>query len=142
MNYKETTSWMFSRLPMYQRRSGAAYKEDLSRTITFVKQLNYPERKFKSVHVGGTNGKGSTAHMIASVLQEAGYKVELYTSPHLIDFRERIKINGAMISEQFVVEFIVHQKSFGTKPAFIFEMTVGMAFSYFEKKMLILLLWG
>ena len=135
MNYKETTSWMFSRLPMYQKQGAAAYKEDLSRTIAFAKQLNYPERKFKSVHVGGTNGKGSTAHMIASVLQEAGYKVGLYTSPHLKDFRERIKINGAMISEQFVVEFIAPQKSFLEQHQLsFFEMTVGMAFSYFEKE--------
>ena len=111
MNYKETTSWMFSRLPMYQRRGGAAYKEDLSRTIAFVKQLNYPERKFKSVHVGGTNGKGSTAHMIASVLQEAGYKVGLYTSPHLIDFRERIKINGVLIPKKTVIAFVNNYKA-------------------------------
>ena len=135
MNYKETTSWMFSRLPMYQKQGSTAYKEDLSRTIAFAKQLNNPERKFKSAHVGGTNGKGSTAHMIASVLQEAGYKVGLYTSPHLKDFRERIKINGAMISEQFVVEFIAHQKSFLEQHQLsFFEMTVGMAFSYFEKE--------
>ena len=135
MNYKKTTSWMFSRLPMYQKQGGAAYKEDLSRTVAFAKQLNHPERKFKSVHVGGTNGKGSTAHMIASVLQEAGYKVGLYTSPHLKDFRERIKINGTMISEQFVVEFIAHQKSFLEQHQLsFFEMTVGMAFSYFEKE--------
>ena len=135
MNYKETTSWMFSRLPMYQKQGSTAYKEDLSRTIAFAKQLNNPERKFKSAHVGGTNGKGSTAHMIASVLQEAGYKVGLYTSPHLKDFRERIKINGAMISEQFVVEFIAPQKSFLEQHQLsFFEMTVGMAFSYFEKE--------
>ena len=98
MNYKETTAWMFSRLPMYQQQGGAAYKEDLSRTLKLSAQLNYPERMFKSVHVGGTNGKGSTAHMIAAILQEAGFKVGLYTSPHLKDFRERIKINGATIS--------------------------------------------
>ena len=135
MNYKETTAWMFSRLPMYQQQGGAAYKEDLSRTLKLSAQLNYPERKFKSVHVGGTNGKGSTAHMIAAILQEAGFKVGLYTSPHLKDFRERIKINGAMISEQFVVEFVAHQKAFlEDHQLSFFEMTVGMAFSYFEKK--------
>jgi len=135
MNYKETTSWMFSRLPMYQKQGSTAYKEDLSRTIAFAKHLNHPERKFKSVHIAGTNGKGSTAHMIASVLQEAGYNVGLYTSPHLKDFRERIKINGAMISEQFVVEFIAHQKLFlENHQLSFFEMTVGMAFSYFEKE--------
>ena len=135
MNYKETTAWMFSRLPMYQQQGGAAYKEDLSRTLKLAAQLNYPERKFKSVHVGGTNGKGSTAHMIAAILQEAGFKVGLYTSPHLKDFRERIKINGAMISEQFVVEFVAHQKAFlEDHQLSFFEMTVGMAFSYFEKE--------
>ena len=135
MNYKETTAWMFSRLPMYQQQGGAAYKEDLSRTLKLAAQLNYPERKFKSVHVGGTNGKGSTAHMIAAILQEAGFKVGLYTSPHLKDFRERIKINGATISEQFVVEFVAHQKAFlEDHQLSFFEMTVGMAFSYFEKE--------
>lgn len=135
MNYKATTSWMFSRLPMYQQQGGAAYKKDLSRTLKLAAQLNHPERKFKAVHVGGTNGKGSTAHMIAAVLQESGYKVGLYTSPHLKDFRERIRVNGALVSEQFVVEFIAHHKSFLEQYQLsFFEMTVGMAFSYFEKE--------
>ena len=135
MNYKATTSWMFSRLPMYQQQGGAAYKKDLSRTLKLAAQLNHPERKFKAVHVGGTNGKGSTAHMIAAVLQESGYKVGLYTSPHLKDFRERIRVNGALVSEQFVVEFIAHHKSFLEQHQLsFFEMTVGMAFSYFEKE--------
>lgn len=135
MNYKATTSWMFSRLPMYQLQGGAAYKKDLSRTLKLAAQLNHPERKFKAVHVGGTNGKGSTAHMIAAVLQESGYKVGLYTSPHLKDFRERIRVNGALVSEQFVVEFIAHHKSFLEQYQLsFFEMTVGMAFSYFEKE--------
>ena len=135
MNYKATTSWMFSRLPMYQQQGGAAYKKDLSRTLKLAAQLNHPERKFKAVHVGGTNGKGSTAHMIAAVLQESGYKVGLYTSPHLKDFRERIRVNGALVSEQFVVEFIANHKSFLEQYQLsFFEMTVGMAFSYFEKE--------
>ncbi len=135
MNYKATTSWMFSRLPMYQQQGGAAYKKDLSRTLKLAAQLNHPERKFKAVHVGGTNGKGSTAHMIAAVLQESGYKVGLYTSPHLKDFRERIRVNGALVSDQFVVEFIAHHKSFLEQYQLsFFEMTVGMAFSYFEKE--------
>ncbi len=101
MNYSETTNWLFSQLPLYQNVGKSAYKADLSQTLKLAKHLNHPEHKFKSIHVGGTNGKGSTAHMLASVLQEAGYKVGLYTSPHLKDYRERIRINGEMISETF-----------------------------------------
>lgn len=135
MKYEEVTAWMFSRLPMYQQQGGVAYKKDLSRTELFAAHLGHPETKFKSIHVGGTNGKGSTAHMLAAVLQEAGYKVGLYTSPHLKDFRERIKINGAKIPENFVNDFIHEQKSFLERHQLsFFEMTVGMAFSYFEKE--------
>ena len=94
MNYTETLNWMFAQLPMFQRQGKTAFKKDLTNSVAFSKHLNYPEKKFKSIHVAGTNGKGSTSHMIASVLQEAGFKVGLYTSPHLKDFRERIKING------------------------------------------------
>lgn len=135
MKYEEVTAWMFSRLPMYQQQGGVAYKKDLSRTELFAAHLGHPETKFKSIHVGGTNGKGSTAHMLAAVLQEAGYKVGLYTSPHLKDFRERIKINGAQIPENFVIDFIHEQKLFLERHQLsFFEMTVGMAFSYFEKE--------
>jgi len=135
MKYEEVTAWMFSRLPMYQQQGGVAYKKDLSRTELFATHLGHPETKFKSIHVGGTNGKGSTAHIFAAVLQEAGYKVGLYTSPHLKDFRERIKINGAKIPENFVIDFIHEQKSFLEHHQLsFFEMTVGMAFSYFEKE--------
>lgn len=135
MKYEEVTAWMFSRLPMYQQQGGVAYKKDLSRTELFAARLGHPETKFKSIHVGGTNGKGSTAHMLAAVLQEAGYKVGLYTSPHLKDFRERIKINGAQIPENFVIDFIHEQKSFLERHQLsFFEMTVGMAFSCFEKE--------
>lgn len=135
MKYEEVTAWMFSRLPMYQQQGGVAYKKDLSRTELFAAHLGHPETKFKSIHVGGTNGKGSTAHILAAVLQEAGYKVGLYTSPHLKDFRERIKINGAQIPENFVIDFIHEQKSFLERHQLsFFEMTVGMAFSYFEKE--------
>ncbi len=135
MKYEEVTAWMFSRLPMYQQQGGVAYKKDLSRTELFAAHLGHPETKFKSIHVGGTNGKGSTAHILAAVLQEAGYKVGLYTSPHLKDFRERIKINGAKIPENFVIDFIHEQKSFLEHHQLsFFEMTVGMAFSYFEKE--------
>ena len=134
-NYKETVEWMFAQLPMFQQVGASAYKKDLTNTLLLCKHLNHPETKFKSVHIGGTNGKGSTSSLIASVLQEAGYKVGLYTSPHLVDFRERIKINGEMISEEFVVDFIDTNKSFfeANKLSF-FEMTVGMAFDYFAKQ--------
>lgn len=135
MKYEETTAWMFSKLPMYQQQGGVAYKKDLTRTELFAAHLGHPETKFKSIHVGGTNGKGSTAHMLAAVLQEAGYKVGLYTSPHLKDFRERIKINGAQIPENFVIDFIYEQKLFLEHHQLsFFEMTVGMAFSYFDKE--------
>ena len=126
---------MFAQLPMYQNKGKVAYKEDLSNTIKLASHLGNPESKFKSVHVAGTNGKGSTSHMIASILQEAGYKVGLYTSPHLKDFRERIKINGNCVSKQFVIQFIKSNKSFFESNSLsFFEMTVGMAFDYFAKK--------
>ncbi len=134
MNYKETTDWMFSRLPMFQMQGASAYKKDLTNTHLLVSHLNHPETKFKSIHVAGTNGKGSTSSMIASILQEAGYKVGLYTSPHLKDFRERIRINGEMISEDFVVDFIAQNKPFfEANQLSFFEMTVGLAFDYFAK---------
>ncbi len=135
MNYKDTLDWMFTQLPMYQKQGKSAYKADLSRTLKLAKHLGNPQQKFKSVHVGGTNGKGSTSHMIASILQEAGYKVGLYTSPHLKDFRERIRINGAVVTERFVIEFIAQHKSFFEAHKFsFFEMTVGMAFAYFAQE--------
>lgn len=134
MNYKETLEWLFSQLPMYQRIGQAAYKADLTNTIELDSYFNHPHTQFKSIHVAGTNGKGSVSHMLASVLQASGYKVGLYTSPHLKDFRERIKINGVMIPESFVTEFVTHhkQKFEELKPSF-FEMSVAMAFDYFEK---------
>lgn len=135
MNYTDTVNWMFNQLPMYQNKGKAAYKEDLSNTILLADHLQNPENKFKSIHVAGTNGKGSTSHMIASVLQEAGYKVGLYTSPHLKDFRERIKINGKQLSKQFVIQFIKRNKAFFEENSLsFFEMTVGLAFEYFAKK--------
>lgn len=135
MNYKEVLDFLFAQLPMYQRIGGAAYKADLKNTIAFLNTLGHPEDKFKSIHVAGTNGKGSTAHMIASVLQEAGYKTGLYTSPHLIDFRERIKINGKPIPKENVVQFVESSKNLmlSIKPSF-FELTVGMAFDYFASE--------
>ena len=112
MNYKDTLRWMFQQLPMYQNKGRSAFKKDLSNTLKLSKHLNNPHLKFKSIHVGGTNGKGSTSHMLASVLQEAGYRVGLYTSPHLKSFTERIRINGEEISEEAVLEFISSHKVF------------------------------
>lgn len=123
---------MFAQLPMYQRQGASAYKIDLTNTIQLAKYLNNPESKFKTVHVAGTNGKGSTSHMLASILQEAGYAVGLYTSPHLKDFRERIRIDGTVISEAYVVDFMNEHKSyFESNQLSFFEMTVGLAFKYF-----------
>ncbi|QLE03112.1 bifunctional folylpolyglutamate synthase/dihydrofolate synthase [Galbibacter sp. BG1] len=126
---------MFGRLPMYQKQGQSAFKPKLTNTILLAEHLQNPENNFKSIHVAGTNGKGSTSHMMASVLQEAGYKVGLYTSPHLKDFRERIKIDGKEISEEFVVNFIAENKPFfETHELSFFEMTVGMAFQYFSEE--------
>jgi dihydrofolate synthase/folylpolyglutamate synthase len=132
MDYQETIDWMFNQLPMYQNQGASAYKKDLTNTIILSEHLGNPEKKIKCIHVAGTNGKGSTSHLLASVLQEAGYKTGLYTSPHLKDFRERIKINGQDISEEFVCEFINKHKSFFEQNQLsFFEMTVGLAFDYF-----------
>jgi len=135
MNYNETIEWLFSRLPMFQRIGKAAYKADLNTTIQLLDLLGKPQEKFKAIHVAGTNGKGSVSHIIASILQEAGYKTGLYTSPHLNDFRERIKVNGEMISEEKVVGFVEkYGRSFEKlKPSF-FEMTVGMAYDHFASE--------
>ncbi|RED19714.1 dihydrofolate synthase/folylpolyglutamate synthase [Flavobacterium cutihirudinis] len=132
MNYQETTNWMFNQLPMYQLQGASAYKEDLTNIKLLAGHLDNPQDHLKCIHVAGTNGKGSTSHMLASVLQEAGYKVGLYTSPHLKDFRERIRINGEEISEDFVIEFIDKHKSFfEANDMSFFEMSVGLAFDYF-----------
>ncbi|MEX6626301.1 bifunctional folylpolyglutamate synthase/dihydrofolate synthase [Tenacibaculum salmonis] len=135
MTYQETLDWMFAQLPMYQKEGKTAFKKDLTNSIALSKELGNPEKKFKTIHVGGTNGKGSTSHMIASVLQEAGYKVGLYTSPHLKNFTERIRINGEEIQQENIIDFISENKQFleAQKLSF-FEMTVGMAFSYFENQ--------
>jgi len=134
-DYSQTVEWMFQQLPMYQRIGPGAFKKDLSNTILLAAQLGDPQHNFKSIHVAGTNGKGSVSHMLASILQEAGYKVGLYTSPHLKDFRERIKINGKEITEGSVIRFISENKAFleANKLSF-FEMTVGMAFDYFSRE--------
>ncbi len=135
MTYQETLDFMFAQLPMYHRVGAAAYKADIQPTIDMMAALGNPERKFKSIHVAGTNGKGSVSHFLASILQEAGYKVGLYTSPHLVDFRERIRINGEMIPQQAVVDFVTtHYQLLTTHSLSFFEMTVGMAFDYFAKE--------
>ncbi len=132
MNYQETTNWMFNQLPMYQLQGASAYKEDLTNIKLLAGHLDNPQDHLKCIHVAGTNGKGSTSHMLASVLQEAGYKVGLYTSPHLKDFRERIRINGEEISEDFVIEFVAkHKDFFEANDMSFFEMSVGLAFDYF-----------
>lgn len=132
MNYKETLDWMFNKLPMYQTQGAMAYRKDITNTVLLAKHLGNPEFKLKCIHVAGTNGKGSTSHLLASILQEAGYKVGLFTSPHLIDFRERIAINGTHISEDYVCQFIKKNKVFfEAKELSFFEMSVGLAFDYF-----------
>ena len=133
MNYQETTDWMFKQLPMYQSQGAIAYKEDLTNTLLLCKHIGNPENDLKFIHVAGTNGKGSTSHLLASVLHEAGYKVGLFTSPHLKDFKERIKINGEEISENYVCKFINTNKIFFELNSLsFFEMTVGLAFQYFK----------
>src|SRR5574339_617739 len=135
MTYQQTIDYLFSRLPMFSRIGAAAFKKDLTNTITLCKHLDDPHHKFRSIHVAGTNGKGSVSHMLAAILQTAGYKVGLYTSPHLKDFRERIKINGTEISDEFVIRFTEKIKPLieEIEPSF-FEITVAMAFDHFAKQ--------
>src|SRR5687768_18573994 len=135
MNYQDTIEYLFSRLPMFSRIGAAAFKKDLTNTIILCEHLGNPHQKFKSIHVAGTNGKGSVSHMLAAILQTAGYKTGLYTSPHLKDFRERIRVNGEMINQQFVVDFTerIQHLVDEIEPSF-FEITVAMAFDYFRKE--------
>ncbi|TCO09654.1 bifunctional folylpolyglutamate synthase/dihydrofolate synthase [Natronoflexus pectinivorans] len=132
MNYSEAIQFLFDQLPMFQRSGAVAYKNNLDNTHYLDRWFNHPHKQFKSIHIAGTNGKGSVSHMLASVFQEAGYKTGLYTSPHLKDFRERIRINGDMISEEMVTKFVIKNKQIieEISPSF-FEMTVAMAFQYF-----------
>lgn len=133
--YRETLDFLFSRLPMFQRVGAAAYKANLDNTLAICRILEHPENKFRSVHIAGTNGKGSVSSMLASVFQSAGYKTGLYTSPHLRDFRERIRINGKMIPEKEVVEFVSqHSELFSEINPSFFEWTVGLAFDYFARE--------
>ena len=139
MNYQQTTDYLFTRLPMYSRIGAAAYKEDLDNTIRLCNELNNPQKSFKSIHIAGTNGKGSVSHMLAAILQTAGYRTGLYTSPHLKDFRERIRVNGEMINQEFVVDFTerIQHLVDEIEPSF-FEITVAMAFDYFRRNRSIL----
>ena len=135
MNYAETTNWMFNKFPMYQKIGAKAYKPDLGNIVELLDFLGNPQNKFKTVHVAGTNGKGTVSHTLASIFQECGYKTGLYTSPHLLDYRERIRINGQMIPEQNVIDFIGDNKEkFEAMELSFFEMATGMAFDYFAKE--------
>ncbi len=134
-NYNEVIEYLYARLPMFTRDGASAYKKDLDNTLALLHALGNPQDKFKSIHIAGTNGKGSSSHMLASIFAEAGYKTALYTSPHLLDFRERIRINGQMVDEQFVIDFVnnLHALIEEIQPSF-FEVTVAMAFDYFAKQ--------
>lgn len=135
MTYQQTLDYLFARLPMYQRVGAAAYKADLVNTLKIAEVLGKPHQKIKTIHVAGTNGKGSSSHMLAAILQQCGYKTGLYTSPHLVDFRERIRINGKMIPKNHVVDFVTkHQAAFEEIQPSFFEWTVGLAFDYFAQE--------
>jgi dihydrofolate synthase / folylpolyglutamate synthase len=135
MNYKQTIDYLFTRLPLFSRVGAAAIKKDITNTVALCSALGDPQTKFKTIHVAGTNGKGSTSHMLAAILQSAGYKTGLYTSPHLHDFRERIRIDGKKIEEQFIIDFTknIQPQIDQLEPSF-FEITVAMAFDYFAKE--------
>lgn len=135
MTYPETVEWMFAQLPMYQRQGNTAFKKDLTNIKALLQELRQPQDNFKAIHIAGTNGKGSVSNMMASVFYEAGYKTGLYTSPHLKDYRERIKINGNLVSKEFVIDFIKENKAFLEQHQLsFFEMSVGMAFQYFSQE--------
>ena len=135
MNYRETIQYLYDCVPMFQNVGAQGYKEGLANTLALDEHLGHPHRSYRTIHVAGTNGKGSCSHTIAAILQSAGYKVGLYTSPHLVDFRERIRVNGQMINEDYVVRFVAEQRPFfePLQPSF-FEVTTAMAFKYFEEQ--------
>jgi dihydrofolate synthase/folylpolyglutamate synthase len=134
MTYQETINYLFSQLPAYHRLGKAAYKNDLQNSLAFDEYLSHPHNAYRTIHIAGTNGKGSVSHMTASILMEAGFRTGLYTSPHLKDFRERIRVNGEMISKKAVIDFVSKNSDFlnSIRPSF-FEMTVAMAFQYFRE---------
>ena len=135
MTYPETLHYLYTRVPMFQQTGLSAYKPGLDTTIALDEHFGHPHKAFQSIHVAGTNGKGSTSHLLAAILQLSGYKVGLYTSPHLLDFRERIKVNGRKASEAFVVDFVERHRFFfePLHPSF-FELTTAMAFEYFKEQ--------
>ena len=132
MDYPQTIDYLYNNLPVFQKVGSSAYKEGLENTYIIDQRVNHPHQKYRTIHVAGTNGKGSTSHLLAAILQQSGYKTGLYTSPHLLDFRERIKVNGKMISEDYVVSFVNRHIDFFNQihPSF-FEVTTAMAFDYF-----------
>ena len=132
MDYQSTLTYLYNSVPMFQQVGSSAYKEGLENTFILDEHFDHPHRRFRSIHVAGTNGKGSCSHTLAAILQEAGYRVGLYTSPHLIDFRERIRINGQPIPEEYVIRFVKQERLFfeSLHPSF-FELTTAMAFRYF-----------
>ena len=135
MTYEETVEYLFHVTPVFEKTGASAYKEGLSNTHALDEHFGHPHRQFKTIHVAGTNGKGSCSHTLAAILQSAGYKVGLYTSPHLVDFRERIRVNGQCISKEYVVDFVEQERSFfePLHPSF-FELTTAMAFKYFAEQ--------
>ena len=135
MTYQETCHYLYSQIPMFERQGNAGYKEGLSNTLALDEHLGHPHKSYATIHIAGTNGKGSCSHSIAAILQECGYKVGLYTSPHLVDFRERIRVNGKPISERYVTDFVERERSFfePLHPSF-FEVTTAMAFKYFQEQ--------
>lgn len=135
MDYQETLTYLYNSAPLFQQVGSAAYKEGLENTYTLDEYFGHPHRRFRTIHIAGTNGKGSCSHTLAAILQSAGYRVGLYTSPHLVDFRERIRINGTPVSQQFVIEFVEKHRHFfePLHPSF-FELTTAMAFLYFAEQ--------
>lgn len=135
MNYQETLNYLYNSTPVFEHVGAVAYKEGLQNTLALDKHFNHPHTNFKTIHIAGTNGKGSCSHSLASILQEAGYKVGLYTSPHLVDFRERIRVNGQCISKERVVKFVEDERKFfePLHPSF-FELTTALAFKYFDEQ--------
>lgn len=133
MNYTETCEYLFNQMPMFERQGASGYKEGLSNTKALDEHFQHPHTKYKTIHIAGTNGKGSCSHSIAAILQTAGYRVGLYTSPHLVDFSERIRVNGEPISEEYVIDFVEHERHFfePLHPSF-FEVTTALAFKYFS----------
>ena len=133
MTYSETIEYLYAAAPLFQQVGGAAYKEGLQTTLLLDKHFQHPHRNFRTIHVAGTNGKGSCAHTLAAMLQRKGLKTGLYTSPHLVDFRERVRVNGQMVPEEYVVQFVEQERSFfePLHPSF-FELTTALAFKYFS----------